>query len=174
VRPPSPEDDSAHAVVATASATILTNVFGPVAFTETSATLNLSSLTLNEGGPYSTTVRNAYGVFTTPSAMLQVVDRVTISTHPQSSAVGISSNVTFRVSAVSLLPIIYRWRFKDAVLPGSDLVSVWAGCGFHGGRRLRFQSSKTKSPCLETTVQHAWAPVSALPPGAGLREQNLI
>lgn len=36
VTPPFPEYDSAHAVVATASATILTDVFGPVAFTETS------------------------------------------------------------------------------------------------------------------------------------------
>ena len=36
VTPPFPEYDSGHAVVATASATILTDVFGPVAFTETS------------------------------------------------------------------------------------------------------------------------------------------
>ena len=36
VTPPFPEYDSAHAVVAAASATILTDVFGPVAFTETS------------------------------------------------------------------------------------------------------------------------------------------
>jgi hypothetical protein len=37
VTPPFPEYDSAHAVVAAASASILTDVFGPVAFTETSA-----------------------------------------------------------------------------------------------------------------------------------------
>ena len=36
VTPPFPEYNSAHAVVAAASASILTNVFGPVAFTETS------------------------------------------------------------------------------------------------------------------------------------------
>jgi len=36
VTPPFPEYDSAHAVVAAASATILTDVFGPVGFTETS------------------------------------------------------------------------------------------------------------------------------------------
>ena len=36
VTPPFPEYNSAHAVVAAASATILTDVFGPVAFTETS------------------------------------------------------------------------------------------------------------------------------------------
>jgi hypothetical protein len=36
VTPPFPEYNSAHAVVAGASATILTDVFGPVAFTETS------------------------------------------------------------------------------------------------------------------------------------------
>jgi hypothetical protein len=36
VTPPFPEYDSAHAVVAAASAMILTDVFGPVAFTETS------------------------------------------------------------------------------------------------------------------------------------------
>jgi len=36
VTPPFPEYDSAHAVVAAASARILTDVFGPVAFTETS------------------------------------------------------------------------------------------------------------------------------------------
>lgn len=36
VTPPFPEYDSAHAVVAAASATVLTDVFGPVAFTETS------------------------------------------------------------------------------------------------------------------------------------------
>ena len=34
--PPFPEYDSAHAVIAAASATILTDVFGEVAFTETS------------------------------------------------------------------------------------------------------------------------------------------
>jgi len=37
VTPPFPEYDSAHAVVAGASAAVLTHVFGPVAFTETSA-----------------------------------------------------------------------------------------------------------------------------------------
>jgi hypothetical protein len=84
----------------------------------TSSTLALSNLSLDQSGPYSVIVSNAYEVVTATAAQVEVVDRVAISSHPDDATVISGTNVTLRVTAVSPLPISYQWQFNGTDLPG--------------------------------------------------------
>ena len=84
----------------------------------TSATLALNNLSLDQSGPYSVVVSNAFEVVTATPARVEVVDRVTIVRSPISTNLPAGSNVTLRVTAVSPSPITYQWQFNGVDLPG--------------------------------------------------------
>jgi formylglycine-generating enzyme required for sulfatase activity len=84
----------------------------------TGPTLALISLTLDQSGRYRATVINAFEVVTTSAAVVQVVDRVTISSQPQGTNATNGASVTLSVAAVSPSPITYQWQFNGVDLPG--------------------------------------------------------
>ena len=81
-------------------------------------TLVLSNVTTNDSGLYRVRLSNAFEVVTTTPATVQVVDQLTILSHPRNTNTPAGSNVTLRVTALSPLPITYQWQFNGVDLPG--------------------------------------------------------
>ena len=84
----------------------------------TGPTLVLSNVTTNDSGLYRVTLSNAFEVVTTAPALVQVVDRVVITSQPQGTNATNGANVTFVVTALSPQPITFQWQFNDVDLPG--------------------------------------------------------
>jgi alpha-tubulin suppressor-like RCC1 family protein len=90
----------------------------------TKAVLDLKSLQDNQAGIYSVVVSNAFGVVTSPDALLTTLPlAITIPPRGHSGLVG--ETVTFRVTAYGVSPLSLQWRFNDMPLTtetGSTLI----------------------------------------------------
>ncbi len=90
----------------------------------TGPTLVLSDVTTNDSGLYRVTLSSAFEVVTTPPAVVQVVDRLTIFNHPRNTNAPAGSNVTLSVTAVSPLPVTYQWQRHSTNVPGATNSSL--------------------------------------------------
>lgn len=77
---------------------------------ETNATLNLSSVTLDDEGTYMVSVANAAGAMTSPAATLTVLVPPQITLQPVSRSIDPGSPATFNVLVGGTVPFTYDWR----------------------------------------------------------------
>jgi alpha-tubulin suppressor-like RCC1 family protein len=85
---------------------------------QTSSTLTLTNLQLNQAGNYSVVVSNSYGAVTSTPAALTVVPFF-ITVQPQSKTVYSGTNVVLSGAAQGQGPFAWQWLFNGATLPGA-------------------------------------------------------
>jgi hypothetical protein len=85
---------------------------------QTSTTLTLTNVQLNQAGNYSVVVSNSYGAVTSAPAALTVVPFFIIA-QPQSQTVYSGTNVVFSGGAQGQGPFGWQWLFNGANLPGA-------------------------------------------------------
>ncbi len=95
---------------------------GPIN-TQTNPTLTITSAQLMHGGPYRCLVSNAFGMATTPNAMLMVVAPPLIAQHPQPQFVPEGGNAMFHVVVTNAgtinAPLQFQWFQETTLLPGA-------------------------------------------------------
>ncbi len=96
-----------------------TNILGA-----TNTALLLSHVVPADAGRYRVLVVDAAGSAASSNAMLTVLSPPTILVQPRNQNVRASSNLTFRVWAVSSSPLRYQWRFNDTDIPGATNLSM--------------------------------------------------
>lgn len=89
-----------------------------------SATLTLNGVQPNQAGEYDVVVSNAAGSATSNPATLTVGTAPTITGHPQSQTVAVSSNVTFTVTATGSATLQYQWRFQGTNIAGATAAAL--------------------------------------------------
>jgi len=86
-------------------------------------TLVLSNVTTNDSGLYRVRLSNAFEVVTTSPAIVQVIDRIMITSDPHGTNATNGANASFSVTALSPLPITYQWQFNGTNLGDGGSVS---------------------------------------------------
>jgi hypothetical protein len=89
----------------------------------TGPTLVLSNVTTNDSGLYRVRLSNAFEVVTTSPAIVQVIDRIMITSDPHGTNATNGANASFSVTALSPLPITYQWQFNGTNLGDGGSVS---------------------------------------------------
>jgi len=90
----------------------------------TGPALALNDVTTDDSGPYRVIISNAVGVVTSAAALVQVVERLTITSQPQSASVVPGTSVTFVVTALSPSPFTYQWQFNGADVAGETSATL--------------------------------------------------
>jgi hypothetical protein len=93
----------------------------------TSATLNLTAVTLSQAGAYRAVVSNSAGSATSAAATLTVSASPVgplITTQPESQAVLEGAVVTFTVAATGTGPLGYQWQKNGVAIPGATSDSL--------------------------------------------------
>ena len=103
---------------------------------ETNSTLIRNNVQPDQAGKYRVTAMNAAGQFTTPNAVVIVLEPVIITKQPESQTNRLSENATFLAEASGTQPISYQWYHTNQIMPGitnsSLTFSNIALCGFRG------------------------------------------
>jgi hypothetical protein len=81
--------------------------------------MTISNVLVSDQGNYSVVVMNASGSVTSAPAVLIVGVSPSITTQPASQTVVLSSNATFRVTALGTAPLTYQWRFNGTNISGA-------------------------------------------------------
>lgn len=84
----------------------------------TRATYTVTNAQMNDVGPYSVLVTNAYGITTSEAVALELLP--TITNQPVSVLAGITSNATFRVQATGSGNLVYQWWHGSNILAGAE------------------------------------------------------
>jgi len=87
------------------------------------ASLHLSNLQTNDGGPYQVIVTNGYLAATSALAVLTVLVPPMIVAQPTNQTIQFGGNATFAVSAIGSDVLAYQWYFNDTPLADGGRVS---------------------------------------------------
>jgi hypothetical protein len=91
-------------------------------------TYAMSFVGLHESGAqFSVAVTNAGGQAESNAAVLTVLERVSITAHPQPQRVYVGEKATYAVAAEGSAPLSYQWRRNGVAIPGASEVSYEIG-----------------------------------------------
>ena len=85
----------------------------------TNSTITLTNVQAINGGNYSFTVTNAYGVASSNLTLTVIPTPPAIIVQPTNQAIWIRSNVTFQVAATGSTPFTYQWQFNGTNIDGA-------------------------------------------------------
>lgn len=87
------------------------------------SSLLLTNVTTDDSGTYTVVVRNNFGsdsaVATLTVTNVPVGTPPEVTTHPESQAVELATNVTFVVGVLGSSPLFYQWFFEGAPIPNA-------------------------------------------------------
>jgi len=76
----------------------------------TSKNLYINNINLQNEGNYYVVVSNQFGSATSLSASIKLIDKLVITTQPESLTTNVNDNTHFSLSCIGTFPIDYQWR----------------------------------------------------------------
>ena len=86
---------------------------------ETSTTLTLNAIIVDDGGDYACVISNSCGSTTSLSAALTIENTPLISVQPSSSDAQEGEDISFEVTATGTAPLTYQWKKDDIDITGA-------------------------------------------------------